>query len=91
MAPAIDRNLSEQLKAQGLAGREIARRWGTFRREKQTCEGRPSAVHGLPWTVTSPTFGPPWRPSYSRSAQGSKPWNRDRDPAQRGGTVDYPL
>jgi hypothetical protein len=48
MAPAIDRKQYEELKAQGLADREIARRWGTFHREKQKCEGRPSAVHSGP-------------------------------------------
>jgi hypothetical protein len=39
MVPAIDWNEYDQLKAQGLADREIARRWGipwgTFHREKQ--------------------------------------------------------
>jgi hypothetical protein len=86
MAPAIDWTHYDQLKAQGLADREIARRWGipwgTFHREKQKARG--STVHGRRytvhprtvdhprWTASSPISGPPWRPSSSRSAHGSK-------------------
>jgi hypothetical protein len=48
MVRAIDWTHYDTLKAQGLADREIARRWsipwGTFHREKQKREGPPAPV-----------------------------------------------
>jgi hypothetical protein len=55
MAPAIDWTTSDQLKAEGLADREIARHWGvpwgTYHREKQ----RYTAAHlGIPSPESTP-------------------------------------
>jgi hypothetical protein len=52
MARVMDWAQYDALKAQGLADREIARRWeipwGTFHREKQKRQGPPSTVHPTP-------------------------------------------
>jgi hypothetical protein len=75
MARAIDRRHEDQLKAQGLADRDIARRseilWGTLHRERQKRE--PTDVTVRLRTSTMWTSAPSWCGS-SQPRCGSAKW-----------------
>jgi hypothetical protein len=85
MARVMDLAQYDALKAQGLADREIARRWeipwGTFHREKQKRQGPPSTVHPTPDdripTTSRLILVPPSLRPFNPCLPAWRPWRED--------------